>query len=145
MNKISAAVLLGVPTSEIADVYDDAAVGVVIVTTDGIEYVDRDEPDAEGKTGLMFLRAPDGMRDRESGDYLGTFPVYVSPSLPPEPVDDAEPPAPTTNPLDGLTLDELVTWAGQQTPAIEIPAKDAKKLDTARAFVDAELERRAAS
>lgn len=78
MNHIEAAARLGLPVSEIRDVNDSPA-GDIVVTTDGVAYivVPEDNPDSEGKTGLMYLSAP---HDR----YGDTFPVYAAP------VDDDE-------------------------------------------------------
>jgi len=57
---------------------DVAPAGDVIHVKDGtvLVLVPEDEPDAEGKTGLMFLVAP----LNEKGKYLGTFPVYSQPT-----------------------------------------------------------------
>lgn len=80
MDHTSAASRLGIPMSEIADVYPHE-VGDVIVTADGVSYVDvpADRPDGEGKTGLMYLSAP---HDR----YSDSFPVYAAPEV----LDDSE-------------------------------------------------------
>lgn len=134
MTKSDAAVLLGVPEREITAVHADAAVGPVIVTSDGVEYVVRDEPDADGKTGVMFLRAPSGMHDPD-GNYTGTFPVYTS--QPVETDDDEIVDAGEIDPLDGLTKAELVEWAAQQTPPIVVDEKASK--GDIRAAIDAEI------
>lgn len=76
MDKIEAAARLGVPVAEVADVLDHE-LGPVIVTTDGVSYVDVADPDGAGATGLMFLAAP-------HTEYRGGFPVYTAP----EPLDD---------------------------------------------------------
>lgn len=70
MDKTDAARLLGVPVTEIAEVLDSPA-GDLITTADGQTYVHLpdDQPDASGRTGLMFLQPP---HDR----YVGSFPVY---------------------------------------------------------------------
>ncbi|MGH2794821.1 MAG: hypothetical protein ACRDKG_11005, partial [Actinomycetota bacterium] len=67
------AAILSVREDEIANVYHSPA-GVVIVTTDGVSYVDvpADAPDADGKTGLMFLAAP-----KPGNTYV--FPIYAQP------------------------------------------------------------------
>jgi hypothetical protein len=69
-----AAELIGAKVSEIAAVDLDTPAGCVIQHTDGsiLVLVDEDAPDAEGKSGLMFLVAP-------SENYQGTFPVYAQP------------------------------------------------------------------
>lgn len=69
---LEAARLLGVPTSEIRDVTDSPA-GRVIVTSDGVSYLDCIEPDGAGRTGLMYLAAP-------TEKYSGAFPVYTAPA-----------------------------------------------------------------
>ena len=73
MDITEAAHTLGMAEREIDDVLDSPA-GPIVKTTDGQTYVivPADHPDAEGKTGLMFLAAP---HDR----YIGTFPVYAQP------------------------------------------------------------------
>lgn len=64
---------------------DEAPAGFVIGTADGVSYIDvpADHPDADGKTGLMFLVKPNPERTY-------TFPVYA-PHEDEQPVD--EPPA----------------------------------------------------
>lgn len=64
--------LLGVPEREIANVEDSPA-GTIITQTDGSRLIDVTVPDAEGKTGLMFLVAP-------TDPYRGSFPVYAWPA-----------------------------------------------------------------
>lgn len=75
MDITTAAARLGLPESEIREAYDHEA-GPVIVTKDGIAYIDvpADQPDGEGKTGVMYLAAP---HDR----YGDSFPVYAAPEL----------------------------------------------------------------
>jgi hypothetical protein len=70
---LDAAAKLGVPVSEISDVATSPA-GVVIVTTDGVSYIDvpGDSPDGDGKSGLMYLSAP-------TEKYSGSFPLYAMP------------------------------------------------------------------
>jgi hypothetical protein len=88
MNETTAARLLGVPRSEISEV-TDAPAGDVIVTEDAARYVvvPDDQPDARGKTGLMYLVAP-------TTGYTGSFPVYAQPgavatdAAEPEPQDE---------------------------------------------------------
>ena len=59
MTRDEAAAALNIKAKEVADVEDSPA-GPVITTTDGVRYivVPEDQPDANGKTGLMFLAAP---------------------------------------------------------------------------------------
>lgn len=73
MNKADAAALLSLEENEVHDVLDSPA-GVLIKTTDGQTYivVPEDNPDADGKVGVMFLSAP-------SPKYGGTFPVFAQP------------------------------------------------------------------
>lgn len=66
-----AAELLSMPEREIIDVADSPA-GDLITTVGGTVLVNCVEPDAEGKTGLMFLAAP-------TATYGGAFPVYAQP------------------------------------------------------------------
>lgn len=75
MDNTTAAARLGLPESEIRETYEHEA-GPVIVTKDGIAYIDvpADQPDGEGKTGVMYLSAP---HDR----YGDAFPVYAAPEL----------------------------------------------------------------
>lgn len=75
MDNTTAAARLGLPESEIRETYEHEA-GPVIVTKDGIAYIDvpADIPDGEGKTGVMYLSAP---HDR----YGDAFPVYAAPEL----------------------------------------------------------------
>ena len=63
--------VMGVPTTEIKAVEDTAA-GIVARMLDGSSYikVPKDNPDSEGKTGLMYLRAP-------TKKCNGTFPVFA--------------------------------------------------------------------
>lgn len=70
---------LRLPENEIAAVQDSPA-GLIVETTDGnaCVVVPPESPDAEGKTGVMFLRLPE--------KYQGSFPVYTQPVEP-----DAEP------------------------------------------------------
>lgn len=81
MDNAAAAKLIGCKESEVASVGDSPA-GVVIATTDGKGYVlvPADQPDAEGKHGLMLLSAP---TEKPVAVVAGrtlwnSFPVYVS-------------------------------------------------------------------
>lgn len=71
-DRIELARSLGIKADEIEDVTEGPA-GLVIATTDGATYIDvpADNPDAEGKSGLMFLSAP-------SDPYSGEFPVFAT-------------------------------------------------------------------
>jgi hypothetical protein len=70
ITKEEAAVKLGCPHHEVSGTVDTAT-GDVIAMADGSSYilVPEDNPDAGGKTGLMYHRLP-------HEDYSGTFPVY---------------------------------------------------------------------
>ncbi len=98
MDKQTAALRLGVPVAEIADVLDSPA-GLVYVTTDGQSYVDVVEPDGAGRTGLMYVSAP-------WEHYSDTFPVYTAP------VDDDD-----LEPItDGERITEPVVPTGDRDP-----------------------------
>ena len=73
MTRDEAAAALNIKAKEVADVEDSPA-GPVITTTDGVRYVivPEDQPDANGKTGLMFLAAPN-----LTGDW--PMPIYSQP------------------------------------------------------------------
>lgn len=75
MKKAEAAKLLSIEESEVHDVADSPA-GTVVKTHDGATYiiVPEDNPDAEGRHGVMFLAAP-------HKNYGGTFPVYANPGI----------------------------------------------------------------
>ena len=127
MDLITAAAVLGVPTSEVARV-DDSPAGDVVVTTDGCAYivVPDDRPDGAGQTGLMFLSAP-------HEHYAGAFRVYTAPAddVPVEPAADVE-----TRDTGAPTRDELLEQAREL--GIEVNARWGDKrlieaIDTARA------------
>lgn len=86
MNKPEAARLLSLQEDEVHDVADSPA-GVIVKTGDGVDYVivEPDNPDAEGRHGVMFLAAP-------TANYGGTFPVYAQPGPVQAPLET--PPAP---------------------------------------------------
>ena len=133
MDLITAATVLGVPTSEIASV-DDSPAGDVVVTTDGVAYliVPEDRPDGAGRTGLMFLAAP-------HEGYVGPFPVYTMPAdeepVVADPSDEGE-----REPVE-LSREELVEHARQL--GIEVGARwGDKRIAEA---IDAALAERAAT
>lgn len=66
-----AAQLLGMKESEVVAVTGSPA-GDLITTVDGTVLVYCFAPDADGKTGLMFLAAP-------TEHYGGSFPIYAQP------------------------------------------------------------------
>lgn len=61
---------LSISADEVALVNDDDR-GLIVVTTDGVQYivVDEDHADSQGRHGVMYLVAP-------SPRYSGSFPVY---------------------------------------------------------------------
>ena len=76
MNKAEFCQLLGMPPSELGDPMDSPGGLVIESLADGLCYivVPEDTPDADGKTGLMYLGAPLLDGDRV---YIGDFPVYA--------------------------------------------------------------------
>lgn len=114
MNTTEAAMFLGAPEHEIVDVYDTPA-GTCIVTSDGntVIVVPVDIPDGDGKTGLMFLTAPD-----VPGGYRGDFPVFVNP---PEEEDTMIAPSASADTRDvgvsdlsGMSKDQLIDYATRE-------------------------------
>lgn len=112
---LQAARRLGIPTSEVATV-DDSPAGPVITTADGNRYIDCREPDADGKTGVMFLAPP-------SDGYRGTFPVYT-----PFKADEEQEEEPA--PSDGSGDDNGDSQGGDQgaaPAAAKVPLPELKK------------------
>jgi hypothetical protein len=70
--------------NEILEVNDSPA-GTVVRTVDGQTYiiVPEDRPDAEGKTGVMWLHAPPRVIGGQLEPYKGTFPVFAQPGVSP--------------------------------------------------------------
>lgn len=70
--------------NEIVEAYD-APGGTVVQTFDGQTYiiVPEDHPDAQGKTGVMWLSPPPRIVDGKIEPYAGTFPVFANPSTKP--------------------------------------------------------------
>lgn len=99
-----AAKLLSVNPGEIRSV-EEAPGGTVIVTTDGVSYihVPEDQPDEEGKTGLMLLAAP-------KENYVYAFPIYAQPV---EPAAAAEEEIPDDLDLSKATAKQVLAWVGQ--------------------------------
>lgn len=66
--------------NEIVDANDSPG-GTVVTTLDGQTYiiVPEDRPDAEGKTGVMWLNAPPRVIGGKVETYNGTFPVFAQP------------------------------------------------------------------
>ncbi len=91
-----AARLLGVPASEVANV-DDGPDGTVI-TSGGVRYLVRTEPDGAGRTGLMFERPPDPGR-------AYAFPVFTPVD---EPAADAEAEPDGETPSTSVELDAIL-------------------------------------
>lgn len=90
---------LGVKPDEIVDVTDSPA-GLLITTAPATTYIEvpADRPDADGKTGLMFLAAP-------TERYRGTFPVYAQPGAAEAPAVVEDDACPT-----GGTPEEILAW-----------------------------------
>lgn len=106
MNKQAAAARLGIAETELVDVFVEDA-GVVYTTTDGQAYIDVPavRPDADGKTGLMFLAAP-------TATYAGTFPVFATP-IGDEPPEPEAPVAPVTSePVPEGSIAAVLDWVG---------------------------------
>jgi hypothetical protein len=75
ITKADLCVLLGMSDSELGDPIESPAGVVVDSVCDGNRYivVADDTPDADGKTGVMYLAAP-----AVEGGYRGDFPVYAN-------------------------------------------------------------------
>jgi hypothetical protein len=102
--------MLGMPPSELGDPMDSPGGLVIESLADGLRYivVPEDNPDADGKTGLMFLGAPQLEGDRV---YVGNFPVY----------------APLPELLTGGVVSETEAFVvGEQIPESVIPAPASK-------------------
>lgn len=106
---------LGMKASEVLST-EEAPAGLVVRLFDGTVLIDvpADQPDGEGKAGVMFLVAPDGVKPDQP---LG-FPVYALPvdDLPEldddecEPDDDGDHDA-VPSALEELSKPELVALA----------------------------------
>lgn len=112
---LQAARRLGIPTSEVATV-DDSPAGPVITTADGNRYIDCREPDADGKTGVMFLAPP-------SDGYRGTFPVYS----PFKAEEEQEEPAPSDGSGDDNGDGDSQGDQGAAPAAAKVPLAELKK------------------
>lgn len=101
---LDAARLLGIPVREIADVGDSPA-GTLITTTDGVIYVHVPEeaPDADGKSGLMYLAKP------HSNDAPVGFPVFAQETDEDAPTEDAADPGAATDVPTG-SIGMIVGW-----------------------------------
>lgn len=67
-----ACALLGCSDRELVGVVDSPA-GPIFNMSDGNSYINVTGVDADGKTGLMYLQAPN-----VAGGYKGVFPVYTA-------------------------------------------------------------------
>ncbi|MDO8391053.1 MAG: hypothetical protein Q7V57_11235 [Actinomycetota bacterium] len=96
-SRAEACALLGCADRELVTI-DDSPAGVIYRMADGTALIDVVQPDAAGKTGLMFAHAPalDGGRE-----YSGSFPVFA-----PFP-DDAPARKRRAKPSDDGTVDDL--------------------------------------
>ena len=99
MRNQEAARVLGLKETEVAGV-EETPIGPVVTVVSGVRYVivPDDQPDGDGKTGVMLAEKPDPTRRYD-------FPVYVP--HPPDPVEPSE---------DGDT-DELPDAAGPDVGA----------------------------
>lgn len=110
--KADGARALRIEDREVANVLD-APAGMVVQTTDGVTYVvvPEDRPDADGKTGVMFLVPP---TDR----YRGTFPVYSQPRevAADTPIDPGDPALPSVAPDPDApptgSAKDILAWVG---------------------------------
>lgn len=98
--------------------FDESPGGLIFATSDGNSYIEvpEDLPDFDGKTGLMFLHAPnvDGGRG-----YTGDFPVYVST---PDPAGDVEGGAELED-LSALTNAQLIAHGAALDPPVVLDKK----------------------
>jgi hypothetical protein len=112
LTKSAAALLLGVPAREV-DTIADSPAGVVITTIDGTAmlHVADDNPDAEGKTGLMLLAAPteNPVATINGVTTWNGFPVFASYELDDDltVVEGDESAGSLVDDLTDLTVDEL--------------------------------------
>jgi hypothetical protein len=122
---------LGLPAREVVDV-DDTPAGRVVTVASGVQYVivPDDQPDADGKTGVMYLAAP---TDR----YAGSFPVYAQPGADDTPDGDAE--AGDEYPAAGSIAAVLAWVAGDQERAEHARADETAR-EKPRARLVAELD-----
>ncbi len=128
--RAAAAERLGLRSEEIAAVKERRP-GVVITTTDGVEYIDVAEhrPDAEGKSGLMLLDPPPG--------YRGTFPVYAKQAVPQDQSSSEPDSPPLERPAAGddlllEVLEQQLLEAEQWVAAIERGERHESELVMAR-------------
>lgn len=124
---------LGMKPSELIDVEDTDA-GRIIRCTDGTTLIDvpADAPDADEKTGLMFLAAP-------TPSYTGDFPIYAQP-VEDDVVDpDGNAVVVDEYPADGSVKDVLAWVAGEQDRA-EYALAAEQAAAKPRATLIAELE-----
>lgn len=94
-----AAALLGMKESEVVDVADSPA-GDLITTVGGTVLLNCEVPDADGKTGLMYLAAP-------TETYGGSFPIYAQPGAKATP--SVEPGADDFD-LKGASARDVLAW-----------------------------------
>lgn len=110
----AAARLLGCKPDEVARV-DDSPAGQVIVTRDGTSYIDvpDDNPDGEGKTGLMLLAAPSEKPVKRVDGHTSwnSFPLYVMPA------DTADDEDTTLDNTGDMNTSDIGDPAGQDGPA----------------------------
>lgn len=126
-----AAKALSLEESEISDVVDSDA-GPLITTTDGQTYivVPEDQPDADGKTGVMFAKAP-------HEKYGGTFPVYAQPGADEE---AEEAGAPDGDAVPTGSADHVKAWVGDDLERAQAALEVEEERDKPRSTLIAHLE-----
>jgi len=131
-----AAARLGIPTHELAEVYETPA-GWVFVHVNGVRYIDCSRFDVHGRTGLMFLVPP-------HPHYKGVFPVFANPPgrHVAEPPGEAEPDV--VPEVDGRREARRLARLEAEARAAEAAAAQAALDETRRARA-AEVKARAAS
>ncbi len=104
---------LGMKNAEILAVEDSEA-GLIVDVFDGtrLVIVPEDNPDADGKTGVMYLVAPVSATGQP---YTGDAPIFAQPGA--DVVDDADAIADDEYPEKGSEADVLAWVAGQQDRA----------------------------
>jgi hypothetical protein len=129
----SVARTLGMKPSEVLDAEDTDA-GLVVDIFDGTRLiiVPDDAPDADGKTGVMYLAAPISAGGK---DYTGDAPVYAQPV---EPAPDAPPAGDEEYPEKG-SADDVLAWVAGDKDRAEF-ALEVENNGKARKGLTEELE-----
>lgn len=108
----SAAKKLGMAEREIESV-EETLHGPVVRMVDGSSYIDIEDPDAKGQTGLAYFEPP-------CEGYAGSFPVFASEPDPVEPVDSS-----------GIVTEPSTAVVGEAGPEAVVPAPPAGEPATA--------------